>query len=74
MKWEYKIVYIDARHQTVSGMPEDVNIKFDEYGSEGWELIKVVPKLKGGFYALFLGWINLTVGYTAFFKRTLEGN
>jgi hypothetical protein len=74
MKWEYKIVYIDARHHTASGMPEDVNIKFDEYGSEGWELIKVVPKLKGGFYAFFLGWINLTVGYTAFFKRTLEGN
>ena len=74
MKWEYEIVYIDARYPSESWMPEDVNIKFDEFGREGWELIKVVPKLKGGFYAFFMGWITLTVGYTAYFKRPLEEN
>lgn len=74
MKWEYKIVYIDARHQTESGLPEDVNIKFDEYGREGWELIKIEQRMKNGYYIFFIGWINLTVGYTAFFKRPLETN
>jgi len=74
MKWEYKIVYIDARHRTNSGLPEDVNIEFDRYGSEGWELVKIEPKMDGGFMAFSFGWVKLTVGYIAFFKRALDAN
>ncbi|MBL7935606.1 MAG: DUF4177 domain-containing protein, partial [Bacteroidia bacterium] len=48
MKWEYKIVYINARKNTSTGIPEDINDQFDKYGKEGWELVKVEPKLDGG--------------------------
>jgi hypothetical protein len=72
MKFEYKIVYIDATHRTLSGLPEDINIKFDEYGRDGWELVKIEQRMKGGlFFLFFLGWINLTAGYIGFFKRPL---
>ena len=42
-------------------MPEDVNIKFDEYSRDGWELLK---KDSTHFF-----WVNLTVSYTAFFEK-----
>jgi Domain of unknown function (DUF4177) len=71
MKWEYKIVYINAKSWTKTGLPEDVNEQFDKFGSEGWELIKVEPKLDGGFMAFSIGWLHQTVAYIAFFKRQL---
>ena len=70
MKWEYKIVYINAKKwKTSTGLPEDINEKFDMYGQQGWELIKVEPKLDGGFGFLGFGWFHQTVGYVAFFKK-----
>ena len=64
MKWEYKIIYIDAKRWTSTGLPDNLGTRFDAYGKEGWELVKVEPKLGSGF-------LRGTVGYVAFFKRPL---
>jgi hypothetical protein len=72
-KWEYKIVYINAKKKiSGSGLPDDINEQFDRYGSEGWNLDKMVPKLNGGGMAFGFGWISQTVGYVAVFKRLLK--
>ena len=67
MKWEYKIIYIDARRWTSTGLPENLGTRFDAYGKEGWELVKVEPKINRGFMTFGYG----TDGYVAFFKRPL---
>lgn len=72
MKWEYKIVYINAKKNTSTGIPEEINDQFDKYGKEGWELVKVEPKLDGGIMFFGFGWIHQTVGYLAFFKKPLN--
>ncbi len=72
MKWEYKIVYINARKRTSTGLPEEINQEFDKYGKEGWDLVKVEPKLNGGFMAFGFGWLRQTEAYIAFFKKALE--
>jgi hypothetical protein len=71
MKWEYNIIYINANKWTSTGLPDELNVKFDEYGREGWELVKVEPKLDGGIIIFGFGWFKQTVGYVAFFKRPL---
>ena len=72
MKWEYKIAYINAKKQTSTGLPDDINDLFDKYGKDGWELVKVEPKLNGGIMFFGFGWIQQTVGYLAFFKKPLS--
>jgi len=69
MKWEYKIVFINALKWNKTGLPNDLNLKFDELGEDGWELVKIEPKLDGGFILFGIGVCTHTVGYTAFFKR-----
>ncbi|MDR1171665.1 MAG: DUF4177 domain-containing protein, partial [Bacteroidales bacterium] len=64
-KWEYKIVYINATQQHQSGMPDDINERFDQWGNEGWELVKVEPKLTCGFW----GFGSFTEGFIVFFKK-----
>jgi len=70
--WEYKIVYVNARKQTETGLPEEINEVFNTYGREGWELTKVQPKLDGGFIVFGIGWLTQTVGYLVFFKRMIK--
>ena len=64
-------MYINAKCRTKTGLPDDLNEQFDKFGNEGWELVKVEPKLDGGFAAFGFGWLHQTVGYVAFFKRVL---
>ena len=73
MKWEYKIVYVNAKQKTSSGLPENVNEQFNEYGRDGWELVKVEPKLEGWGMIFGIGWIQ-TAGYVAFFKKPISEN
>ena len=73
MKWEYKIVHIDARRWTATGLPNDVGQQFDRWGDEGWELVKVEPIQRGGWFLFFVGTFSLTVGFVAFFKRPKGG-
>lgn len=69
MAWEYKIIYINARKRTSTGLPHEINIEFDRFGAEGWELVKAESKLSGGFMAFGFGSFHQTAGYVAFFKR-----
>ena len=64
-RWEYKIVYINATQSRQSGLPDDVNEKFDQWGDAGWELVKVEPKLTCGLFGLG----TFTEGYVAFFRK-----
>ena len=72
MKWEYKILYINVKKRTSTGLPDEINEQFDKLGREGWELIKVEPKLDGGFMFFPIAWLVQTIGYVAFFKRPLN--
>jgi hypothetical protein len=64
--WEYKIVSIDTNRLTSTGLPDDLNEKFNNWGAEGWELVKVESILKPGFI-LSMG--SYTKSFVAFFKR-----
>jgi len=68
-RWEYKIVYFDARRWTSTGLPNDLNERFDALGMEGWELVRTEPIIGG---SLFAG--NETRGFIAFFKRPVVSN
>ncbi len=69
VRWEYKIVKMRADLWTDTGLPDDINLKFDEYGAEGWELVgtdtiqraTVIPM--GG---------SKTVTLVAYFKRRVR--
>jgi hypothetical protein len=65
-RWEYKIVYFDARRWTSTGLPNDLNERFDALGVEGWDLVRIEAILGG---SLFAG--AETRGFVAFFKRPL---
>jgi hypothetical protein len=69
MNWEYKIVFIDATKWTSTGLPTDLGQRFDEWGAEGWELIRVEPILRGGRFVFGLGTATRTESLIAFFKR-----
>ena len=68
MKWEYNIIYINATKWTSTGLPDDLNDKFDALGKEGWDLVKIESKLDNGLFTLGA----YTAGYVAFFKRALK--
>jgi hypothetical protein len=67
-KWEYKIVYIDALRWTRTGLPAEINQDFDEWGSQGWELVATEGVIRKGW-----GLGNDTVAIVAFFKRKVDG-
>jgi hypothetical protein len=69
MAWEYKIVDIDAKKWTSTGLPTDLGERFDQWGAEGWELVRVEPILRGGWLLLGLGTTSSTDSLLAFFKR-----
>jgi hypothetical protein len=68
-KWEYKIIYCGAERWTSTGLPSDLNQRFDEFGAQGWELVGMAsidrPSLIpwGG---------SKTVGVLATFKRRVR--
>ena len=41
-KWEYKIIYCGAERWTSTGLPTDLNERFDELGAHGWEMASMV--------------------------------
>jgi hypothetical protein len=66
--WEYKIVHVDARKWTPTGLPNELNQDFDAWGAEGWELVgtEAVVRPFFGIYG------STTVGVVAFFKRPIS--
>jgi hypothetical protein len=69
MRWEYKIVSIDATRWTSTGLPKDLGESFDQWGAEGWELVRVEPIHSGGWFAFGFGTATRTETLVAFFKR-----
>lgn len=72
MKWEYKIVHIDTTRWSSTGLPADMGEQFDRWGGEGWELVRIEPLHRGGWFAFGFGTATHTVGLVAFFKRPQE--
>ncbi len=66
MAWEYKIVNIDTDRWTKTGMPTETGEMFDEWGLEGWELIKVESIFRAGLLGILP---PSTCALVAFFKR-----
>ncbi|MFL5241958.1 MAG: DUF4177 domain-containing protein [Gemmataceae bacterium] len=69
MKWEYKVVYIVTTKWTSTGLPTDLGESFDQWGNEGWELVKIEPIHAGGWFLFFFGTFTRTDAFVAFFKR-----
>lgn len=66
-RWEYKIVHILADLWTGTGLPNDLNQQFDEFGADGWELISTESITRSS-------WLSQpkTVAIVGFFKRLRE--
>ncbi len=69
MKWEYKIVHVDASRWTSTGLPADLGEKFDGCGDEGWELVRFEPILRASWFA----YATRTAAFVAIFKRPKPG-
>jgi hypothetical protein len=67
-QWEYKIVHVLADRWTGTGLPSDLNVQFDDLGSEGWELVGT----QGMIRPCLMWTASKTVGVVAFFKRRLQ--
>ncbi|MRT94065.1 hypothetical protein [Ancylomarina sp. 16SWW S1-10-2] len=57
MKWKYKIVFINALKWNKSGLPNDLNLKFDELDSSSYKKIRCNPT-KVKFYPNSIKTIN----------------
>lgn len=67
--FEYKIVHCTADRRIGSGLPADLNQKFDEYGAQGWELVGTEAIQRATFFPY--GGAQ-TVGVVGFFKRRVQ--
>lgn len=72
MKWEYKIAYINTNKLNATSLPENLNIEFNKWGEEGWELVKVEPVIKGGYFFFLFGSFSYTESFIAFFKKEVQ--
>jgi hypothetical protein len=67
-QWEYKVTYINAASRSQTGLPDDLNDIFDQWGIHGWELVATEGILRRRFW----GSVSYTVGIVAFFKRRIQ--
>jgi hypothetical protein len=63
-EWEYKVVYFSTELWTKTGLPDDINQTFDEYGRQGWELVGTESLVRPRWI-----WTEKTTNIVAFFKR-----
>jgi hypothetical protein len=68
-RWEYKIVYFSAERWTSTGLPSDINERFDEFGAQGWELVGTEAIIRPSWFLS----AGTTVGIVGYFKRGLPG-
>ncbi len=64
-KFEYKILTISVDHLRRENFQSELDKKFQEWGNEGWELVKMEPISSGGLF--FQG--NNTKEFLAVFKK-----
>ena len=72
MRWEYKIVDVPLDTMgTVTYLPQELAVakRFSEWGEEGWELVRVEPILRGGWFFFGFGSATRTASLVAFFRR-----
>ena len=65
-QWEYKIVSVNAEQWTPTGLPADLNQRFDEFGADGWALFGTNAIQRPSLFTW--GWPQ-TVAFVADFKR-----
>lgn len=70
-RYEYKMLHFRANMWSSTGLPEDLNVKFDELGAAGWEYLEMKPLLSGGLFFLFIGYFTRTNSMVAVFRRPL---
>ena len=49
-KFEYKLLTINAAHLRRRNFQDELDIKFQGWGSQGWDLIKMEPITSGSFF------------------------
>jgi hypothetical protein len=59
VRWEYKVLYVEATLWNKTGLPPQINEVLDELGQESWELVRAEPILGHGS----------TFAFVLFFKR-----
>ena len=47
-KFEYKLLTISVAHLSKNSFQGELNDKFQEWGNDGWELVKLEPISSGG--------------------------
>ena len=72
MRYEYKLIHFKAGLWTASGLPNDLNLQFDELGRDGWEYVDMKPILSGGLFLFFIGVFTNTKHFVAIFKRAID--
>jgi hypothetical protein len=68
VNWEYKISTINAEMWTSTGLPDDLNITFDQNGAEGWELVNIASIERATVFPSG----SKTTKLVAFFKRRVR--
>lgn len=72
VRYEYKLLHFKVGIASSSGLPDDLNLRFDELGRGGWEYVEMKPVMSGGFFLLFVGIFSNTKRMVAVFKRPLD--
>ena len=72
MNYEYKLLHFKVGVFSSSGLPDDLNIRFDELGKNGWEYVEMKPILSSGLFLLFIGIFSSTKQMIAVFKRPIS--
>jgi hypothetical protein len=72
MRSEYKLLHFKVGLWSSSGLPDDLNMKFDELGREGWEYVDMKPIQSGGLFLFFIGVFTNTKQFLAVFRRPIQ--
>lgn len=64
-KFEYKLLTIKTAHLNKFDFQAELELKFQNWGSEGWELDRMEPIQQGSWF----GWFATTTKFFVVFKR-----
>jgi len=72
MRYEYKLLHFKVGLISASGFPDDLNVRFDELGREGWDYVEMNPIISGGLFFFFIGIFSSTKRMVVVFKRPIK--
>ncbi len=67
--YEYKLLHFKAGLATESSLPDDLNLRFDQLGKEGWEYVEMKPIQSSGLFFVFIAVFSRTKSFVAIFRR-----